>query len=271
MTPTVLITGASQGIGKATALLFAKNGYDLVIASRNVENLEVLAKQIEGMGRKVLAIPTDVSEIEQVERLINQALEYYEHIDVLVNNAGVCMTGAISQTDLADWQRVINVNLWGYINTIHTLLPHFLAKKKGTIVNVGSIGGKIPLPNMTVYCTSKYAVTGMSETLRIELEPKGINVCAVHPSATNSDFMSRAVFKGETESQAQQARQQMSELLKSPIASKPEDVAQAIWKTVKNPQAEVVVGTGVFPTYLYKIAPRITQWFMQQATVNNEQ
>ena len=269
MTSTVLITGASQGIGKATALLFAQKGYDIVLAARNRNRLDALAQEIEGMGRKALAIPTDVTEIEQIKALIDKALNYYDSIDVLVNNAGICMTGPISQTELSDWQKIIDVNLWGYIYTIHTLLPHFLEREKGTIVNVGSIGGKMPLPNMTIYSTSKYAITGMTETLRLELEPKGIHVCGVHPSATDSDFLERAVFLAENDFEAQQAQEQMRQMLKGSLASQPEDVAKAIWKVVKHPQAEVIVGAGVVPTSLYKFAPGLTQWLMQNATIGN--
>ena len=266
MTSTVLITGASQGIGKATALLLAQHGYDVVLAARNGDRLEALAQEIQGMGRKALAVPTDVTEIEQVKALVEKALNYYENIDVLINNAGICMTGPISQTDLSDWHKIMDINLWGYIHTIHTLLPHFLKRQQGTIVNVGSIGGKMPLPNMTVYSTSKYAITGMTETLRLELEPQGIHVCGVHPSATDSDFLERAVFLEERNSETQQAREQMKQMLKGPLASKSEDVAEAIWKVIRHPQAEVIVGAGIVPTSVYKIFPALTQWLMQKAT-----
>ena len=175
------------------------------------------------------------------------------------------MTAPMAQTTLSDWQQIVNVNLWGYIHTIHALLPHFLERNRGTIVNVGSFGGKMPLPNMSAYCTSKYAVTGLTETLRLELEPKGIQVCGVHPSVTNSDFLERAVFRGEGDYQAEQERQQMGEMLQSPLASQPQDVAEAIWKAVKHPQAEVIVGSGAIATTLYKLAPGLSQWLMQGA------
>ena len=115
---------------------------------------------------------------------------------------------------------------------------------------------------MTAYCTSKYAVTGLTETLRLELEPKGIHVCGVHPSVTNSDFLERAVFRGEEDSEVEQERQQMGEMLKSPLASQPQDVAEAIWKAVKHPRAEAIVGSGAIATTLYKVAPGLSQWLM---------
>jgi NADP-dependent 3-hydroxy acid dehydrogenase YdfG len=268
MAPTVLITGASQGMGKATAQLFAQKGYDVVLAAREADRLHSVAQEIREQSCQALAVPTDVSDSQQVNALVEKALDAYTHIDVLVNNAGICMTAPMAKTTQQDWQDIINVNLWGYIYTIQALLPHFLEQKSGTIVNVGSFGGKVPLPNMTAYCTSKYAVTGLTETLRLELEPQGIQVCGVHPSVTNSDFLERAVFRSEATSDTENQRQQMGEILKSPVASQPQDVAQAVWDVVQHPQAEVVVGTGAIATTAHRFAPSLTQWLLQRSFSN---
>ncbi len=259
MSSTALITGASQGIGKATALLFAKKGYDLIITARTKDKLESVAEEIRTLGVEVLAIASDVSDRSAVEALINLGIERFSQIDVLVNNAGVCMTAPMVKTTIEDWERIINVNLWGYIYTINTLLPHFIARKQGSIINVGSFGGKVPLPNMTAYCTSKHAITGLTETLRLELEPQGIHVSGIHPSVTNTDFMERAVFKDSDP-------EQMKQMLSSPLASQPEDVAKAIWDAVKHPQAEVVVGSAKVPTFLHRLFPGITQGMLQLGT-----
>jgi short-subunit dehydrogenase len=268
MSPTVIITGASQGIGKATALLFAQKGYDVVLAARNSERLEAVAAEVQKLGQKALPIPTDVSKVEQVNDLIEKALNFYPHIDVLVNNAGICMTGPMEYTSLADWQQMMETNFWGYLYTIQALLPHFLQRGTGTIVNVGSVGGKVPLPYMTAYCTSKYAVTGLTDTLRLELKPKGIHVCAVQPSVTNSDFMERSQFRGKDEQEAQKYRQQMSDVLTSQIASQPQDVAQAIWDVVKNRKDEAIVGSGSILANIYRFFPGLIQRLMQRSTSN---
>jgi short-subunit dehydrogenase len=265
MTSTVLITGASQGIGRATAALFALGGYDVVLAARQSDRLDLVAQEIESFGHRVLAIPTDVSDAKQVESLVDRAIATYGHIDVLINNAGICVTAPIAHTTLEDWHRILDTNLWGYIHTIHFLLPHLLDRQQGTIVNVGSIGGKMPAPNMTAYCTSKYAVTGMTETLRVELEPKGIHVCAVHPNITNSNFLERAVFRGDSETQAEQLRQQFKTAMKSPIAHQPKDVAEEIWKIVQHPKAEAIVGSAAVATTLYRFSPGAIDWLMQKA------
>ena len=258
MSSTAFITGASQGIGKATALLFARNGYDLIITARTKDRLESVAEEIRSFGRQVIAISADVSNCSAVEALINLGLERFSTIDVLVNNAGICMTAPIEKTTIEDWETIINVNLWGYINTINLLLPHFIERKQGNIINVGSFGGKVPLPKMTAYCTSKHAITGLTETLRLELEPKGIHVSGIHPSVTNTSFLERAIFKDSD-------REQMKQLLSSPLASQPEDVAKAIWDAVKHPQAEVIVGSAKIPTILNRLFPGITQGMLQLA------
>lgn len=264
MAPTVLITGASQGIGKATALLFALKGYDVVLAARQPDRLESAAQEVRSRGRSALAIPTDVTDQEQVNQLVQKALDFYGVIDVLVNNAGICMTGPMENTTLTDWQQIMNTNFWSYLYTIQALLPQFLGRGSGAIVNVGSFGGKMPLPYMTAYCTSKYAVTGLTETLRLELGPKGIHVCAVQPGVTNSDFMERAQFRGRDDLESQERHQQMSSLLKMPLASQPEDVAKAIWDAVKNQRSEVVVGTEAVIATTYQLFPNLMQWVMQR-------
>lgn len=267
MAPTVLITGASQGSGKATALLFARKGYNVVLAARQANRLEAVAQAVREIGVSALAIPTDVSKIEQVEKLVEQSLAFYDQIDVLVNNAGICLTGEMANTSIDDWQQMMNVNFWGYVYTINALLPHFLERQQGTIVNVGSFGGKMPLPNMTAYCASKYAVTGMTETLRLELAPKAIHVGIVHPGIINSDFLERAVFKG-TDTDAQNGRKRMQEMLTGPIASQPEEIAQAIWDVVKFKIAEKVVGPIVVATEVHRLFPGLTQWMLEQGVMN---
>ena len=266
MCPTALITGASQGIGKATARLFAENGYNLILTARTKDTLEATAAEIRGLGKQVLAISSDVSDRSAVKALVNLGIERFQKIDVLINNAGVCMSAPMSETSIEDWEKIINVNLWGYIYTIDALLPHFIECQQGNIINVGSFGGKVPLPKMTAYCTSKFAITGLTETLRLELEPQGIHVSGIHPSVTNSDFMERAIFRDRDSAEMENRRQAMAKMLTSPLASKSEDVAKAIWDTVKHPQAEVIVGSAKVPSFLHRLFPGITQGMLQLST-----
>lgn len=269
MPNTVLITGASQGSGKATALLFAKQGYSVILTARTPERLEAVAQQINNSGGNALAIPTDVANSQQVQELVDKAIAHFGQVDLLVNNAGICLTGPVEKTTLSDWQQIMDTNFFGYVHTIEALLPHFLSRESGAIVNVGSFGGKMPVPQMTAYCASKYAVTGLTESLRLELVPKGIFVSAVHPGVINSDFLERAMFRGEDETKAESQRQQMSQLLQSNWVSKPEDIAQAIWDAVKYKRNEVVVGPTAFATEAYRLFPDLVRGIMRFANTRN--
>ncbi|NQE32630.1 SDR family NAD(P)-dependent oxidoreductase [Microcoleus asticus] len=202
-----MIAGASQGSGKVTAILFASKGYDVVMVARQPERLAAAAAQVQREGTSAVAIGGDVGDIQQVRAIVQKALYSCGSIDVLVNNSGICLAGAIEETTSEDWQQLINTNFWGYVNTIQEILPHFLERKTGTIVNVGSIGCKMPLSQMTGYCASKYAVTGLTETLRLELAPQGIHVGAVYPGLINSDFLERAQFRDRDEPAVELRRQ----------------------------------------------------------------
>lgn len=269
MAPKVLITGASEGIGKATALLFANKGYDLVLAARGAESLTAVAQEIQFLGREALAVPTDVRDFEQVNTLVHKALEHYGSIDVLVNNAGIYISGPVEHISLSDWHQVIDTNFWGYVHTIQALLPHFIERKTGTIVNVGSIGGKVPTPYLTPYCASKHAIAGMTEAMHSELMPKGIQVCAVHPNLIKSRLLERAIFRGKDEQEAQSRRHQLDNILKAPIVEKPEDVAKAIWDAVEHKRSEVFVGSANISSVAYRLFPGLMHWVSRKALQNN--
>jgi short-subunit dehydrogenase len=265
MAPTILITGASQGIGKATALLFARKGYDLVLTARQADRLEAVAQEVQSLGREVpLIIPCDVTDASQVQMLMEKALEHYGNIDVLVNNAGIYASGPIEEFSLSDWHKIIDTNLWGYIHTINAFLPHFLQRRSGTIVNLSSIGGKAPTPYLVPYCTSKFAVTGLTEALHAELKPKGIHVCGIYPNLIKSSLMERAIFRGKDEEDMQARRDQLNNVLKVPVVEKPEDVANAIWDAVKNQKSEVMVGSANLSQAVNKLFPGLLQWASRQ-------
>lgn len=264
MAETVLITGASQGIGRETTLLFARQGYNIVLAARKADRLEALAQEVRAMGRSALAIPTDVKDPEQVNTLVQKALEHFGAIDVLINNAGIYMLGPVEKFSLDDWHAVIDTNLWGYIHTLHALLPHLLERGTGTIVNVGSIGGKVPIPYQTPYTTSKYAVTGLTEALHAELEAKGIRVCGIHPNFIKTDLMERAIFRGKDEQDAQQRHDWVQNAVNNPLLENPEKVAQAILDAVKHHKSDVLVGSAKVSKTAYNFFPGLMQWVFRR-------
>jgi short-subunit dehydrogenase len=265
MASTVLITGASQGIGKATAEKFAQQGYNLVLAARHGDRLKAAAEELQTTGTSALAVPTDVRDAQQVHDLVQAALERYGTVDVLINNAGIYCSGPVERFSLDEWRQVIDTNLWGYIHTVQALLPHLLAQGKGTIVNVGSIGGKVPIPYLLPYTTSKFAVTGFTEALHSELSPKGIHVCGIYPNLIRSDFLERAIFEGETAEDAQARRQQHEQLVQIPVVEKPEDVANAIWQAVHHRKSEILVGSAHLAAIANGLLPGVTQWVMRKA------
>lgn len=264
MAPTVLITGASQGIGKATALLFAQNGYDIVLTARREELLAQAAQEVQNLGRTALAVPCDVRDAQQVNMLVDKALAQYGNIDVLVNNAGLYISGSVEHFSLEDWHQTIDLNLWGYIHTIHALSPHMIARGSGTIVNLSSIAGKVPIPYLVPYCTSKFAVNGLTEAMHSELKPKGIHVCGIYPNLIKSSLMERAIFRGIDQEDAKSRREQLEQVLSVPVVEKPEDVAKAIWDAVKNKKAEVLVGSANVSKATYNIVPGFMQWIFRQ-------
>ncbi|MDX2244421.1 MAG: SDR family oxidoreductase [Leptolyngbyaceae cyanobacterium bins.302] len=271
MEPTVLITGASQGIGKETAFLFARQGYRVVLAARNVERLQAVAQELREENHSAIAIPTDVRDPVQVQTLVEKAIDAFSSIDVLVNNAGIYISGPVEEFTLEDWHQTIDTNLWGYIHTIHALLPHFVGRGSGTIVNVGSVGGKLPVPYLTPYTTSKFAITGLTEALHSELAPKGIHVCGIYPNLIKSNFMERAIFKGIHETDKQARRQQLEDILKLPFVEKPEDVAKAIWDAVQHQRESVVVGSANLSVASHKLFPSLMQWLFQKTFQHRDQ
>jgi NADP-dependent 3-hydroxy acid dehydrogenase YdfG len=254
MTKTALITGASQGIGKATALELARHGYDLVLAAREPDRLHATAAEVQNLGQQALAIPTDVRDPQQVADLVQQAIAHFGQIDVLINDASVYYMGPVEAASLEDWHQVIQTNLWGYIHTIHALLPHFLERKSGMIVNLSSIGGIDPVPYQVPYTTSKYAVTGLTKSLRSELAPKGIHVCGIYPSFIRTQLYERALFRGQD---ADKRYELVYKAFHSPVLETPEDVAKVVRKAIQYRKKDVLVGTANFWTAAFHVVPGV--------------
>ncbi|MBR8830948.1 MAG: 3-phenylpropionate-dihydrodiol/cinnamic acid-dihydrodiol dehydrogenase [Chroococcopsis gigantea SAG 12.99] len=265
MSPTILITGASQGIGRATAERFAYEGYRLILAARQEERLNALAQDLSSRrGVETLALPTDVSNPVQVAALIEAGIDRFGAIDVLINNAGIYCSGPIESFSLEDWHTVIDTNLWGYIHTIHAVLPGMLAKGKGTIINIGSIGSEVPLAYLVPYTTSKFAVQGLTEALHSELAAKGIHVGGIYPNLIKSDFLERAIFRGHDPEEQRRRRHQIEQILDVPFVEKPEQVADAVWKMVIERQEKVLLGSAQVTSIFNRLLPPFMRWLPQQ-------
>ena len=235
-----LITGASSGIGKATALAFAKAGIDIALVSRSQEKLEAVASATQQTGVKVKAYHLDLAEIAQVQEKISAMPSAsfanaadFGAIDILVNNAGMGYTNTLSETSLLDWQCVINLNLTSVFQCILGILPMMRDRKKGTIINVASVAGQHPFPSWGAYSVSKAGLIALSKTLAAEERAHGIRVTAICPGAVNTEFWDTETVHLKFERSAMLT---------------PEIVAQSILYTALLPEQAVIEELTLMPS-----------------------
>lgn len=181
-----LITGASSGIGQATALAFAKSGIDLVLVSRSQSKLDAVAQAARSLGVDAQTYAMDLADVNTVRSQLETLISKTSAIDILVNNAGMGYTGTLSETPLADWQRVIDLNLTSVFQCIQAVLPGMRSQKRGTIINVASIAAHQTFPNWGAYCVSKFGVLALSKTLAAEERAHGIRVVTISPGSVNT-------------------------------------------------------------------------------------
>lgn len=199
---TIIITGASSGIGKALAESYSKKGVNIVLAARNIEKLKELETSLNSNITNVLTVKTDVSKEEDCENLIKKTIERFGAIDVLINNAGISMRAAFKDLKLDVIHQVMDINFWGTVYCTKYALPYLL-EQKGTVVGVSSIAGYVGLPGRTGYSASKFAMQGFLEVVRRENMKKGLNVLIACPGFTASNIRNSALVadgsaQGET-------------------------------------------------------------------------
>ncbi|CAA9407752.1 Sepiapterin reductase [uncultured Leptolyngbya sp.] len=180
-----LVTGASSGIGRATALAFAQAGIHLALVSRTQSKLEAVAADAAQYGVTVRCYPMDLLQVEHVQEKI-AAIAAVEPIDILVNNAGMGYTASLANTPLADWQRVLTLNLTSVFQCIQGVLPSMRERQQGTIINVSSIAGQQVFPDWGAYCVSKFGLVALSKTLAVEERHRGIRVVTISPGSVNT-------------------------------------------------------------------------------------
>jgi 3-hydroxy acid dehydrogenase / malonic semialdehyde reductase len=192
------ITGATSGLGKATAELFAKNGYNIVITGRRKERLDELSTHLKSVYKvEVLSLNFDVRKLKEVEFAVNSLNADWKKINVLVNNAGLAVgLGPINEGVIDDWERMIDTNIKGLLYMTRCLSPIMIENGYGHIVNIGSIAGKEVYANGNVYCATKHAVDALSKAMRIDLLQHNIKVTAIHPGMVETEF-SIVRFKGD--------------------------------------------------------------------------
>ena len=184
----VVVTGASSGLGEATARLLTAQGATVVLGARRADRLQSLAKDIEARGGTALAVATDVTQPEQVKALVELAVRTYGRIDVMINNAGLMPQAPLDQLKVDEWERMIDVNIKGVLYGIAAALPHMQRQKCGHFINVSSVAGHRVGPGFAVYAATKYAVRALSEGLRQEVKPYNIRTTVISPGAVATEL-----------------------------------------------------------------------------------
>jgi 3-hydroxy acid dehydrogenase/malonic semialdehyde reductase len=239
MKQTAFITGATSGIGKATATIFAKNNIRLILCGRRIEKLKELEKEL-GTYTDVTTLSFDVSKREDVKNAVNSLPENFKKIDILINNAGNAHgLSSIQEGNIDDWDAMIDSNVKGVLYVTKAIVPQMVERNNGFIVNIGSIAAKEVYANGNVYCASKHAVNALNKSMRIDLNKHNIRVAAIHPGAVETAF-SEVRFKGDTE--------KATAVYSGYKALQAEDIADIIQFVVSRPYHVNIEDLVVYPT-----------------------
>src|SRR4030043_65411 len=215
-----LVTGAAQGIGKAVALLLARNGADIVVSDINLEKAEETANEISSIGRKALAVKVDVADWNDVERMVGVILEKFAKIDILVNNAGITRDKLILRMTEEDWDAVLDVNLKGTFHCTKAVVRHMAKQRSGKIINIASVVGEMGNASQANYSASKAGVIGLTKTIAKEFAQRGININAIAPGYIETPM---------PEVLPEKVKEELKKLIPMERLGKPEDVAEAVF------------------------------------------
>lgn len=229
--PVILVTGASSGIGEAVARLFAREGYRVSMGARRLERLQALADEIESAGGQSIAVQSDLTRFEDIQRLISETLDQFGQIDVLLNNAGFGRIKWLEELDpMEDIQAQLQINLITTILVAREVLPHMIQRRSGHIINMGSMGGLVATPTYTIYSASKFGVRGFTEALRREVSVYDVHVSGIYPGAVNTEFKQHAGIDRKT-----------GQTTPESLRLEPEEVARAVLSVVRRPRRELII------------------------------
>ena len=253
--PVAIVTGASSGIGLATALALARRGYAVVLAARRADRLAEVARRCERAGGKAAAVPTDVAVEAQVDALVATAEETFGGVDVMVNNAGFGIHARVHETTGEQMRRIFEVNFFGVFYGCRAVAPIMIRRRRGHIFNVSSVIGKRGTPFNGAYCATKFAVVGLSDAMRVELKPYNVRVTCVCPGLTDTEFFDRVEGGGS------RARSSFARLR---TLQPPHAVARKIAATVGKSTPELILTPGgKFLALAAAVSPRLTDRILE--------
>jgi short-subunit dehydrogenase len=256
----VVVTGASMGIGEAIAKVFVDAGASAVLLSRDASRAEAARQRVGNTGR-TLALACDVRNREEVDLALALTLRHFHRVDVWVNNAGVGIRDSVADMDPSVTRELFDTNFFGTIACLQAVVPAMRMNKEGggTIINISSVAGHIPVPFMTLYCASKFAMNALGKGVRLELKRDNINVLTVCPGYVRTDFGEHMVANRQGNVRPQSVRG---------VAA--ERVAQAAYRGYRKRQREVVVPWTMIPVIkLYQLFPGLVEWGMARAMRNS--
>ena len=255
VSPVILITGASSGIGAATAKLFGRKGYRVVLAARRTDKLLSLAEGIRQKGGEALPVTTDITQLDQIEHLVNSTIKEYGRIDILLNNAGFGRMNWLRSMDpVSDIDLQLRVNLMDVIHTSRMVLPYMIQQRKGHIVNMASIASLIATPTYSVYAASKFGLRGFTQALRREMNEFGIRVSGIYPGGVETEFSDHL---GD--------RPDLGITTPDVLRLTAEEVAETVWGVIQRPRRLVVIPRVMWLfIWLNRIAPGVVDWGIQR-------
>jgi NAD(P)-dependent dehydrogenase (short-subunit alcohol dehydrogenase family) len=234
----VIVTGASQGIGRAAALEFAREGAKVIAAARSKNGCEETVRLARGLAGEILAVPTDVSKSEDVRRMIQTTVETFGGLDVLFNNAGLSIDKPVEELSEEEWDQVIDVNLKGHFLCAKYAIPYLKARGGGVIVNMSSVLGMSALPKIAAYCSTKYGILGLTQVLALELARDHIRVNAIAPGSIDTAMLWGAMQGNELED----ARKICAEAQPVGYIGTPDQIAKAVVWLARN-EVDFLTGT----------------------------
>jgi short-subunit dehydrogenase len=259
--PVIIITGASSGIGEATARFFAREGYRVVLAARRRDRLQALAEDIQAHGGEALPISTDLHGLEDIQRLVKTTIESCGQIDILFNNAGFGRLDWLEKLDPQDdLQALIQVNVLGVIWMSQAVLPHMIERRSGHIINMSSVAGLVSPPTYSAYSASKFAVRGFTEALRREVGIFGINVSGIYPGGVATEFDQHAQIHRKTE-------------ITTPrwLLLSADDVARSVLYLARHPQRMLIIPWPLkLAVWFNGLFPSLVDWAVEKMFVQEE-